>query len=315
MNVRKPLLWSLGALFIAIVGAGAFYYLVLRSNAPPPVNLGDALASVAESERTARGGLVSSDPGGADTTDEAAPADSNADDQPTPSAEPTSADSTSAASTATPTGTTEPADSPTGTSTAAPTASPTVEATATPPPSSGTSLVGSWRISDQGQSFLGYRVREELARVGFQTAVGRTTAVTGSLFFDGQSITSVHVEGDLSQLVSDDVRRENHLRGQSLETELYPIATFDLAVPISVGANIAEGVPISVTAIGDLTIHGVTQRVAIPLEGQLSGGLVVVVGSLEIQFADYDIDTPDSGLVLSVEDHGIMELQLIFEHD
>lgn len=304
MNVRKPLLWSLSALFIAMIGAGAFYYLVLRSDAPPPVNLGDALASVADSERTAGGGLVSSDPGGADTTDEAESADSGADDEPAPSAE----------STATPVGTTEPAPTATGTATAAPTASPTAEATSTPPPSGGPSLAGSWRISDQGQSFLGYRVREELARVGFQTAVGRTTAVTGSLFFDGQSITSVHVEGDLSQLVSDDVRRENHLRGQSLETELYPIATFDLTAPITVGANIAEGVPISVTAVGDLTIHGVTQRVAIPLEGQLSAGLVVVVGSLEIQFADYDIDTPDSGLVLSVEDHGIMELQLIFEH-
>ena len=68
------------------------------------------------------------------------------------------------------------------------------------------------------------------------------------------------------------------------------------------------------TAIGDLTIHGVTRRVAIDLQGQLTNGLVVVVGSLEIQFADYDIDTPSSGLVLSVEDHGIMELQLVFGH-
>jgi hypothetical protein len=39
----------------------------------------------------------------------------------------------------------------------------------------------------------------------------------------------------------------------------------------------------------------------------------VVVGSLEIQFADYNIEGPESGLVLSVEDHGIIELQLVFE--
>ena len=75
----------------------------------------------------------------------------------------------------------------------------------------------------------------------------------------------------------------------------------------------AEGIPFSVEAVGDLTIHGVTRRVAIDLQGQLTNGLVVIVGSLEIQFADYDIDTPASGLVLSVEDHGIMELQLVFE--
>jgi hypothetical protein len=40
----------------------------------------------------------------------------------------------------------------------------------------------------------------------------------------------------------------------------------------------------------------------------------VIFGSLEIQFAGYDIETPNSGLVLSVEDHGVMELQLVFEH-
>ena len=51
------------------------------------------------------------------------------------------------------------------------------------------------------------------------------------------------------------------------------------------------------------------------MQGQLTDGFVVIVGSLEIQFADYDIDEPNSGLVLSVEDHGVVEFQLVFEHD
>ena len=192
--------------------------------------------------------------------------------------------------------------------------------TATPPPAASTPeaggvLVGTWHVSDRGESFVGYRVREELARVGFQTAVGRTSAVTGSLTHDGQSITGVSIVADLTQLVSDDVRRENHLKGQSLETTLYPTSMFVLTTPIPVGDSVVEGMPLSVTAIGDLTIHGVTQRVAIPMQGQLTGGLLVVVGSLEIQFGDYDIDEPNSGLVLSVEDHGVMEFQLVFEHD
>ena len=70
---------------------------------------------------------------------------------------------------------------------------------------------------------------------------------------------------------------------------------------------------LSVTATGDLTLHGVTREVQIPMEGQLVGDRVAVVGSLEIVFADYDMDTPSAFIVLAIDDHGIMEFQLVFE--
>jgi hypothetical protein len=41
-------------------------------------------------------------------------------------------------------------------------------------------------------------------------------------------------------------------------------------------------------------------------------GQVVVVGSTEIVFADYQIAQPTAASVLSVEDHGVIELQLVF---
>ncbi len=63
-------------------------------------------------------------------------------------------------------------------------------------------------------------------------------------------------------------------------------------------------------ATGDLTIHGVTRSVTVPIEGQLVGDTVVVVGRLEILFADYDIEKPSAGIVLSVDDLGEMEFQL-----
>ena len=39
---------------------------------------------------------------------------------------------------------------------------------------------------------------------------------------------------------------------------------------------------------------------------------MTVVGSIDTTFADYDIAQPTSFLVLSIEDHGITELQLHF---
>lgn len=165
---------------------------------------------------------------------------------------------------------------------------------------------------DGASSFVGYRIDEELSTVGSATAVGRTSAIEGTLEFDGGMITAVDVTADLTQLESDDSRRDGQLRRQSLETGTYPLATFVLAEPIVVEGNPADGQPIAATAVGDLTLHGVTNRVELALEGQLTDGAVVVVGSTVITLADYDIDTPSAMLVLSVADEATMEMQLVF---
>ena len=164
-----------------------------------------------------------------------------------------------------------------------------------------------------GSSFAGYRVEEELARIGATTAVGRSTVLTGSLVFDGAAITEVVIEVDLTALVSDDSRRDGALRRQALETNTYPTTTFTLTEPIPIDAAPGEGETLSVTATGDLTLHGVTREVQIPMEGQLVGDRVAVVGSIEIVFADYDMDSPSAFIVLAIDDHGIMEFQLVFE--
>jgi polyisoprenoid-binding protein YceI len=85
-----------------------------------------------------------------------------------------------------------------------------------------------------------------------------------------------------------------------------------LTQPIELGDAAASGEPVQVIAIGDLTIHGTTNPVEIPLEAQLVDGVVVVVGTVEVVFADYGVSVPDAPIVVSAEDHGIIELQLYF---
>lgn len=177
----------------------------------------------------------------------------------------------------------------------------------------GGGLTGRWTISEEGETFVGYRVREELASIGATTAVGRTSAVTGSLVFDGDAITSVEVEADVSQLESDDNRRDRAIRSRGLESRTYPTASFSLTEPIALGGVPAEGETIEAEATGLLTIHGETREVALALEGVLRGGLAFVAGSTEIVFADYGMDAPTAVIVLSIEDRGVMEFQLVFE--
>lgn len=174
-------------------------------------------------------------------------------------------------------------------------------------------LAGAWTLAPNAGSFVGYRVDEELARVGSTTAVGRTGNLTATLAFDGSTITAVDVTADLSGLQSDQAMRDNALRMQALQTATYPTASFKLTQPITLDSLPDEGTPITVTAVGDLTLHGVTRSVSFTLQGQRANGLVVVVGSLDIAFADYNIAPPQSMAVLSVANHGTLELQLAFQ--
>ena len=153
---------------------------------------------------------------------------------------------------------------------------------------------------------------EELVGIGTATAVGRTPDVTGSLTLAGSTITEATFEADLTTLQSDSGMRDGQLGRQGLETDTYPTATFVLAEPIELDSVPAEGEAIAATAVGDLTLHGVTQRVEIPLEAKLSNGVVTVVGSLPVVFADYGMTAPESMRVLSIDENGTMEFQLQF---
>lgn len=114
----------------------------------------------------------------------------------------------------------------------------------------------------------------------------------------------------MTTITTNDDRRDDRVQ-QALETGVYPTASFTLTEPIELGSSAGDGEAVAVTAVGDLTIHGVTQAVELPLEAQLVDGTVVVVGSLDVTFTDYGVEVPESPIVLSVEDHGTLELQML----
>jgi polyisoprenoid-binding protein YceI len=148
---------------------------------------------------------------------------------------------------------------------------------------------GTFSFEDATATFAGFRVEEELARIGAATAVGRTPQVSGAVTIDGTTITSAEITVDLTAIVSDESRRENAIRN-ALNTSQNPTATFALTEPIDFGEVPAEGVTVSAIATGDLTINGVTRTVEIPLEAQLTGESILIVGSTNVIFADFAIE-------------------------
>jgi polyisoprenoid-binding protein YceI len=174
-------------------------------------------------------------------------------------------------------------------------------------------LTGDWTLAGGGSSFAGYRVGQQVAGIGGETVVGRTDSVEGSLSFDGTAITRTEVTVDMAELNSGESLRDNVLRSQAIETGRFPTASFvqTRLIPVNVPA---EGEMVSQTVSGDLTLHGVTRPVDVDVQAVLRGGRLIVVGSSEVQFADFNISPPRGpAQVLSVEDRGVMEVQLTFE--
>ena len=182
-------------------------------------------------------------------------------------------------------------------------------------------LAGVWTVQvaeDAGDlqgeptvSFAGFRVDEVLNNIGDFTAVGRTADVSGTIELSDAALVAATVEVTMSTLRTDNSFRDGRIYG-ALNTSEFPKAIFTLAEPVELPAGMAGGEAFSGAAEGDLTIKGVTNRVAFDLQAQLVGDIIVAVGSSDVVFSDYGVTAPTAPIVVSVEDHGIMEFQLIF---
>ncbi len=191
--------------------------------------------------------------------------------------------------------------------------------TTTTAASEGADVSGTWSVdTESGEfdyesatgTFVGFRIQEELASIGATEAVGRTGDVTGSISIEDTTLAAADFEIDMSTITTNEQRRDDRVQ-DALETDQIPSASFALVEPVDLGEEAASGEDVTVTAVGDLTIHGVTERVELPIDARLVEDTVVVVGSLDIVFADYGVAVPESPAVVSAEDNGVLELQLL----
>jgi polyisoprenoid-binding protein YceI len=173
---------------------------------------------------------------------------------------------------------------------------------------------GGWQVSDNGSSYVGYRVKEQLASFNSPNeAVGRSTAVTGTMQVAGDTVEQVKIEADLTQLTSDEDRRDNAIRQRGLESERFPTATLELAEPIQLASAPEQGEEVTGEGKGRLTVHGVTREVDLDLQGRWTGETIQVVGQLPVKMTDFQIVPPSFGPVVSIEDGLNIEINLVFE--
>jgi polyisoprenoid-binding protein YceI len=189
-------------------------------------------------------------------------------------------------------------------------------ATGTPTSVASGNLFGTWTVTTG--SLAGYRVKELfVGQTSKHEAVARTSNVSGSLTVSGDArayqvnaitftaaLTDLH---SVDSVAGRDVTQRDSFISRQMNLQQFPNATF---MAQSAAVLITDGTgPIDVTAIGKMTIHGVTKDVTVSAKAQLIGGKIEIAGSMSIDMTDYGV-SPPSVPFTTVDSQVTIEFQL-----
>ncbi|HXF69631.1 MAG TPA: YceI family protein [Thermoflexus sp.] len=209
--------------------------------------------------------------------------------------------------------------SPTQPPAAVPPASPQFTPTFTPP--SVSSDTGSGRVTFTvvpEESEARYRVREQLVGVDLPSdAVGTTRAITGVLVLEGNRVVpeASRFQVDLRTLTSDQARRDNFIRRNTLQADRYPYAIF---IPREI-QGLPSPLPTSgehrFQLVGDLTIREVTRPVTWEVNARVEGNRVIAQARTQFTFADFNLEQPRVPVVLSVDEQIRLEIDIVLQRE
>ncbi len=167
-------------------------------------------------------------------------------------------------------------------------------------------------VVDPTQSEARYIAEEELANIGANTAIGTTNTIQGAFLFDaeGNPIPCSTIYVDVRTFVSDSSRRDNFLRGNTLQSDQYPLAEF-VVTEVQGFTMPADGEKTTFTLVGNFTLHGVTKTMAWEVTASRDGKTMTGSAKTEFNMADFDIEKPIVGSVLSIEDVVQLEIDLV----
>ena len=293
----KRLLW-IAAAAVALIAAALVWWVVSAGDEPAEVDLSAAVAGLATTTTEPTTAVADDAVEPATPSDEAAEPSGAAEEPAEPAAPAAGDDSAGSGADG---GGDDASDSPSGADDAL------------------SAVAGTWTVDtaigdfDYEQatgSFAGFRV-DEVLTIGEVTAVGRTGEVSGFIRLGAGVLEAAEITVDMSTITTDRSLRDNRTR-QALGTDQHPNAVFVLTEPVALPADAADGAAFSLEAAGDLTVKGVTNPAVFALEAQLVDDVIAVVGSTAVRFDDYGVQAPSAPIVVSVEDHGVIEFQLLF---
>jgi len=169
-------------------------------------------------------------------------------------------------------------------------------------------------VLDASTSQASYHAHEQLVGKTLPSeGVGTSPGVSGSVVLGADGLIAADqstITVDLTQLKSDESRRDNWIKNDTLQTSRFPTATFV--------ANQVQGLPTPLPTsgeatfqlLGDLTVHGVTKPVTWQVTAQFADTTISGSATTSVKITDFGMTPPKVGPVLNIED--ALNLELAF---
>jgi len=167
--------------------------------------------------------------------------------------------------------------------------------------------------ADPESSLVTVRVREQLA--GFTSmsdAVLTTSAISGvvGLTRDGRITAVTLLRVDLSTIASDEARRDNYIKQETLDVARYPTAELTVIGTYGLPQPLPASGEWKFTLVTSMTVHQTTHEVSWDVTGQRVGRELRATARTTVHFGDFGLQRPSVAAVLSVQDEIRLEVLL-----
>ena len=162
-------------------------------------------------------------------------------------------------------------------------------------------------IGNDGKSWVGFHLEDTIEDIDADTK-----KISGTIEGDPANLAAatVTLTVDTASIDSGMKLRDDDMRETYLETKKYPTATFK-STGVTGAASIAPGQSADLKVAGDLTLHGVTHRIVVPVHLTLeSPQRAHLTSKFTIRMTDYNVTVPQK-LVLSVANEVDVKFDLI----
>ncbi|MQG19294.1 MAG: YceI family protein [SAR202 cluster bacterium] len=171
-------------------------------------------------------------------------------------------------------------------------------------------------IKKNDNSTARYIVNEQLVKLPSPNdAIGSTKEIEGKIVLseNGQISSDFNSFFDVNMLSlkSDSTRRDNYLKRNSLESNKFPIASFNITKINNLPFPAPTNQNLDFEIVGILTIRDISKEITWDVSGKFDGTKLTGLAKTEFNFGFFEIDIPKVFVVVSVKD--LIQLEIEFE--
>lgn len=177
-----------------------------------------------------------------------------------------------------------------------------------------TDVNGSWNVTPgeiPNYTSAGFTF-DEILPGEEKTTSGSTYDVTGTVEIADNAITTGLITVDMTNITTDQEKRDINVRMKLLNTDEFPTATFQVTEAVDLSGIPDDGSIGQVVVPGELTVHGQTNPVTPTFDVLRDGDRVIIASDIEINRLDYGVETPEF-VAAKIDEMGEINVRLSLE--